>query len=102
MIENSESIFLNIFADCQESYAYVENPIIEPKNIFLSVPIQSNNNIIKLVNPSNLPVRFKWENIFEKDKRIVEFKPHTGLIDPNSYILIEHNITYYSSISLFI
>lgn len=97
MIEHSESLFLNIFADCQEAYAYIENPIIRSETITLGIPITVGDNMIKIVNPSNLPINFKWENIYEADKRSCEFIPNSGLIEPNSYVMIKHKIIYYTS-----
>jgi hypothetical protein len=97
IIEHSEPMFMNIYADCQEAFAYIANPIIKPTNILLSTPINADDNMIKLVNPSNLQIHFKWENIFESEKRVIEFSPQSGIIEPNSFVIIKHKMIYYTS-----
>lgn len=59
------------------------------------MPIQHNNNIITIINPSNLPIHFKWDNVFEVDKLSAEFEPNTGEIPPHGKVEINFKIIYF-------
>ena len=59
------------------------------------MPIQHNNNIITIINPSNLPIHFKWDNVFEADKLTAEFEPNTGEIPPHGKVDINFKIVYF-------
>lgn len=97
MIENSESYFINIHADCQEALAYLDTTIIQPSNIYVSVPIKFKDNIINLINPSNLPIKFRWEEVFKNEEIKVSFSPNVGIIPPKSKKEIRFSATYFSS-----
>jgi hypothetical protein len=101
MIENSESYFVNIHADCQEASAYLDTTIIQPSNIYVSVPIRYRDNIINLVNPSNLPIKFRWEEVFKNDEIKVSFSPNVGILPPRSKKEIRFSATYFSSNLIF-
>ena len=68
--------------------------MIKPKNIYVGVPITFNDNAIRIINPSNLPINFEWENIFIPDEKIIEFSPITGTIPPRSFIEIHYKMTF--------
>ena len=87
--------YLNFKAQCEEADAYITETFIIPKVIFLTMPIQHNNNIITIINPSNLPVHFKWDNVFEVDKLSAEFEPNTGEIPPHGKVDINFKIVYF-------
>ena len=87
--------YINFSAQCEEAEAYITDTFIIPKEIFLTMPIQHNNNIITIINPSNLPIHFKWDNVFEADKLSAEFEPNTGEIPPHSKIDINFKIIYF-------
>lgn len=97
MVENSDSLYLNISADCQEAFAYIQNPLIEPEEIYVSVPFIYKTNYVKLINPSNLAITFEWICKSEKDIIEAEFIPKQGTLEPRSDTLIRYNITYHSS-----
>lgn len=97
MIESSESYFINIHADCQEALAYLDTTIIQPSNIYVSVPIKFKDNIINLINPSNLPIKFRWEEVFKNEEIKVSFSPNVGIIPANSKKEIRYSATYFSS-----
>lgn len=97
MIMYSDSIFVNYHADCQESFAYLSQTQILPKNIYVSVPITYENNTFKLVNPSNLQINYEWENINSPDEKYIEFKPMKGVLEPKSEVLIFYKMIFYSS-----
>ncbi len=97
MVQHSESLFISIHADCQEAFAYIDKVLINPVNIFVTVPISFENNLIRIVNPSNLPVNFEWENIHSPDEKIIQFYPRKGLIKPRSYVEISYKMIYYMS-----
>lgn len=85
---------MNIHADCQESFGFIDKILIKPKNIYVGVPITFNDNTIRIINPSNLPINFEWENIFIPDDKIIEFSPITGKIPPRSFIEIHYKMTF--------
>jgi len=87
--------YLNFSAQCEEAEAYILDTFIIPKEIFLTMPIQHNNNIITIINPSNLPIHFKWDNVFEADKLSAEFEPNTGEIPPHGKVDINFKIVYF-------
>ena len=95
MVEDSSSNYINYTVQCEEAFAYIENTMIIPKEIFLTMPIVANNNTITIVNPSNLPVSFKWDNLFEADKITAEFEPNSGTIMPHSKQEIKFKIIYF-------
>ena len=59
------------------------------------MPIQHNNNIITIINLSNLPIHFKWDKVFEVDKLSVEFEPNTGEVPQHGIIDINFKIIYF-------
>jgi len=101
MIENSESTYLNVYADVQEAVAYLSTTEITPKNIYVSVPVVYNNNLITLVNPSNIPINFSWRNIMVNDDITAEFIPSTGTVPPKSSLDISYKVLFFKSIYYF-
>lgn len=97
MVENSNSYHVSIYANVQEAFAYLSYLYINPKAIFLSMPLQHDNNVVDIVNPSNLPVHFEWENINIPDELFVEFYPQSGVVNPKSSFSIKYKIIYYKS-----
>lgn len=97
MVQNSDSLFINIHADCQEAFAYIDKILINPANIFVGVPINYENNLIRIVNPSNLPINFEWETLNDPDEKIIEFYPRRGTVRPRSYVEVSYRMTYYMS-----
>ena len=96
IIKNSDKKeYINFNAQCEEAEAYILDTFIIPKEIFLTMPIQHNNNTITIINPSNLPVHFKWDNVFEVDKLSAEFEPNTGEIPPHGKVDIKFKIIYF-------
>ena len=95
LAENAESAFINFTAQCEEAFAFIENTMIIPKEIFLTMPIVANNNTITIINPSNLPITFKWDNLFEADRITAEFEPNSGTIPPHSKQNITFKIIYF-------
>lgn len=87
--------YINFNIQCEEAEAYIEDTFIIPKEIFLTMPIQHNNNKITIINPSNLPIHFKWDNVFENDKLTAEFEPNTGVVPPHGKIDINFKIVYF-------
>ena len=87
--------YINFNIQCEEAEAYIEDTFIIPKEIFLTMPIQHNNNKITIINPSNLPIHFKWDNVFEADKLTAEFEPNTGEVPPHGKIDINFKIVYF-------
>jgi len=87
--------YINFNIQCEEAEAYIEDTFIIPKEIFLTMPIQHNNNKITIINPSNLPIHFKWDNVFETDKLTAEFEPNTGEVPPHGKIEINFKIVYF-------
>ena len=92
---SAKKCYINFSAQCEEAEAYILDTFIIPKEIFLTMPIQHNNNVITIVNPSNLPIHFKWDNVFEADKLTAEFEPNTGEIPPHGKIDINFKIVYF-------
>lgn len=97
MVMHSDSVFVNYHADCQEAYAYLNKTLIAPKNIYVSVPITFENNSLRVINPSNLPVSFEWENANIEDEKYIEFSPLKGTIQPRSYVDVSYRMIFYSS-----
>ena len=96
LVKNTDKkAYINFNAQCEEAEAYIMDTFIIPKEIFLTMPIQHNNNTITIINPSNLPVHFKWDNVFEVDKLSAEFEPNTGEIPPHSKVDIKFKIIYF-------
>ena len=96
LVKNSQnSGYINFKAQCEEAEAYITETFIIPKEIFLTMPIQHNNNIITIINPSNLPIHFKWDNIYETDKLLAEFEPNKGEVPPHGKIEINFKIIYF-------
>lgn len=96
LVKNSQNnAYINFKAQCEEAEAYITETFIIPKEIFLTMPIQHNNNIITIINPSNLPIHFKWDNVFEVDKLSAEFEPNTGEIPPHGKVDINFKIIYF-------
>ena len=87
--------FINYQVQCEQAEAYIENVYIKPKQIFLTMPIECDNNTITIINPSNLPIHFKWDNIFEAEKFTAEFEPNQGKIEPHSSIKIKYKVIYF-------
>ena len=87
--------YINFKAQCEEAEAYITETFIIPKEIFLTMPIQHNNNLITIINPSNLPIHFKWDNVFEVDKLSAEFEPNTGVVPPHGKVDINFKIVYF-------
>jgi len=96
-VENSESTYLNAYADVQEAVAYLSTTEVVPQNIYVSVPIVYNNNIITLVNPSNIPINFSWRNVFVNEDIIAEFSPSMGVVPPKSSMDITYKVLFYKS-----
>jgi hypothetical protein len=96
LIENGENQFTTLFADCQQAFAYIDEPIIKPETIFVTVPIKHGDNGFNLVNPSNLPISFKWNNRIETEVVKTKFTPEQGIIPPRSYTRITYQATYYT------
>ena len=67
IIKNSQNNTYINYKACEEAEEYITETFNIPKEIFLMIPIQHNNSIITIINPSNLPIHFKWDNIFEVD-----------------------------------
>jgi hypothetical protein len=61
------------------------------------MPLQNENNIVELVNPSNLPVHFEWDNVHIADELIAEFSPSNGIVNPKSSLRIKYKVIYYKS-----
>jgi len=97
MIQYSESLFINIHADCQEAFAYIDKTLINPVNFFVGVPISFENNIIRIVNPSNLPIDFEWLTVNNPDEKIIEFYPRRGIVRPRSYVEVSYRMTFFLS-----
>ena len=87
--------YINFNIQCEEAEAYIEDTFIIPKEIFLTMPIQHNNNKITIINPSNLPIHFKWDNVFETDKLTADFEPNTGVVPPHGKVDINFKIVYF-------
>ena len=87
--------YINFNIQCEEAEAYIEDTFIIPKEIFLTMPIQHNNNKITIINPSNLPIHFKWDNVFENDKLTADFEPNTGVVPPHGKVDINFKIVYF-------
>ena len=90
-----KNAYINFQAQCEEAEAYITETFIIPKEIFLTMPIQHNNNTITIINPSNLPIHFKWDNVFEVDKLSAEFEPNMGEVPPHGKIDINFKIVYF-------
>ena len=90
-----DNSFINFTGRCEEAIAYIEDTIIKPKQIFLTMPIIHKKNKVTIINPSNLPVHFKWDNVFEAEKLTAEFEPNEGIINPHSKIDIKYKIVYF-------
>ncbi len=97
MIENSESYFVNLKADCQEAFAYFDTTVLKPQHIYVSVPLKFNDNYFNLVNPSNLPINFNFEEIDKPDEVEIHFSPKNGTVPPRSSKMIKFNAVYYQS-----
>jgi len=97
MVMHSDSIFVNWHADCQEAFAYLDKTFINPKSIYVSVPVTYDNNSIKIINPSNLPVNFEWENKNIEDDKYIEFSPKKGTIQLKSSVEITYKMLFYLS-----
>jgi hypothetical protein len=98
MILHSDSIFINYHADCQQPLAYLDRYYILPSNIFVNLPLSFEQNKIKIINPSNLPIHFEWENVKIPEEKLIEFSPKKGKVLPNSSLDIYFTMIYYSSI----
>ena len=92
---STENNFINFKVQCEVAEAYIENTIIQPKEIFLTMPIIHKKNTVTIINPSNLPIHFKWDNVFEAEKLTAEFEPNEGVINPHSKIDITYKIVYF-------
>jgi hypothetical protein len=97
MIKNSESYFVNLHADCQEAFAYIDTTSILPTNIYVSVQINYKENYFQLINPSNLPINFSFDEIDIPDKVEIHLSPNNGKIPPRTAKMIKFNATYYQS-----
>jgi hypothetical protein len=96
LVEHSESSFLTMNADCEEAYAYFDQTCIEPREIFVAVPVKHRNNKIKLINPSNLPIHFEWKKIKENNLD-VSFTPNQGTVNPRSFVEITYSFLFHTS-----
>jgi len=94
---NSDSLFVNYHADCQQPLAHLDKYYILPKNIFVNLPLSFEQNKLRIVNPSNLPINFEWENVKIPQEKSIEFTPLTGTVMPNSSVDIYFKMIYYSS-----
>lgn len=93
---NGDSTFLRLEGNLQTSNCYIDETIIQPENIFISTPIIYKANSFKMINPSNLPVSFKWTNKNNKDGTQAFFMPNEGIIRPESEITIKYDITFHA------
>ncbi len=98
---HSESILVNYHGDCQEVFAYLDKTLIIPKSIYVSVPATCENNSFNIINPSNLPINFEWENINIEDEKSVEFYPMKGVVEPKSSVNITFRAIYHLSKMIF-
>lgn len=94
---HSDSLLVNYHADCQKPLAHFDKYYILPKNIFVNVPLSFEGNKLKIINPSNLPINFEWENVKIPEEKFIEFTPNTGTVMPGSYIEVYFKMIYYSS-----
>jgi hypothetical protein len=96
-VQNSDSYFIRVFADCQECLAYIDKALIRPKNVFVGVPISFENNLLRIINPSNLPINYEWESNFDSEEKTIEFYPVKGTVKARSFVEIYYKMTYYQS-----
>lgn len=96
-VQNSDSYCIRTIADCQESIAYIDKALIRPKNVFVGVPITYENNLLRIINPSNLPINFEWESILDSEEKTIEFYPVKGTVKARSFVEIYYKMTYYQS-----
>ena len=67
IIKNSQNNTYINYKACEEAEEYITETFNIPKEIFLTMQIHHKNTIITIINPSTLPIHFKWDNIFEVD-----------------------------------
>ncbi len=102
MVQHSDSYILSLKADCQQAFGFLDMTEITIKDIFLSVPIKFINpkineeNVVRITNPSNLPITFKWEETMRVDNEKVSFSPSNGIIPPKSSKDIKITATFFS------
>ena len=101
-VKNSKSKFIRLEANTQVADCYIDYPYILPDDIFISLPISYNNNSFNMINPSNLPINFKWNNINDKENAgiIAKFHPSKGEIKPMSSMIIKYDIIFYNIINV--
>ena len=92
MIEHSDSYYININADCEEAFGYLDTTLITSKEIFLTVPLNSH---LKIINPTNIPLHFKWGEVNNEELKAV-FHPKQGLVRPRSFQEIKCEFTFFS------
>jgi len=96
MIEHSDSYYININAGCEEAFGYLDTTIIKPDQIFVTVPVTFNSNKFKLINPTNIPLHFNWDEIINDEMKAV-FSPRQGVVPPRSYQEISFEFIFFTS-----
>lgn len=96
MIKESDSIYINYSVDCQKAFCYFDKILIKPQEIFLSVPIKCDENTFNIINPSNIPVNFKFESN-PRDQVQYSFTPNIGKVPPNQKVQIKFEISFHES-----
>jgi len=95
-VMNGESKFLRVKANCQLADCYLDEILIKPEKIFISTPVIHGNNSFKMINPSNLPITFKWDSIDIPEEKQILFFPESGTIEPNSVQEIKYKIIFHT------
>ena len=94
-VQNGEDKFVRLAANIQMPECYIDNTNILPEDIYIGTPVVYNNNSFNIINPTNIQVSFKWNNINIPGEIESKFTPSNGLIEPNSYVKINYSIKYY-------
>lgn len=94
---NGETKYLRIKANCQFAECFLNKTLLEPEDIFIGTPISHEDNSLTIINPSNLPVNFKWRNINDPDEKQIFFSPQSGIIEPNSSLVIKYEMIFHTS-----
>lgn len=102
MVEDSDSLFLQVHAEIQKPKVYVNRNTVELGRIYAGVKEiveydngKNKSQSLELVNYGNLPVKFKWEEKNEKGRLIAAFEPSEGIIPPKSKARITFEMTVY-------
>ena len=97
MVKNAESKFIRLKANCQIAECYLNQTCIKPDDIHISTPVKYGNNSFKMINPSNLPINFKWEKIDIPEQKYIIFFPEEGVVLPNSECEINYKMIFHTS-----